>query len=103
MIGLSTVVGLLAAFCTTFSYIPQVVKCWKTRETGDLSLKMLLTLAVGVALWVAYGFINSDWVIVGANAVSLLLLSNLLVFKIAESFPSFSLKSNSHQRRAAAD
>jgi MtN3 and saliva related transmembrane protein len=87
MIVLSTAIGLVAAFCTTVSYIPQVVKCWKTRKAGDLSLKMLLTLAMGLALWVAYGLINGDWVIVGANTVSLLLLSNLLVFKLREIFP----------------
>jgi len=69
------------------SYIPQVVKCWKTRKGGDLSLKMLLTLATGLALWVTYGLVNSDWVIVGANTVSLLLLGNLLLFKLREVFP----------------
>ena len=103
MIGVSTAVGLLAAFCTTVSYIPQVVKCWRTRETADLSLKMLLTLGLGLVLWVTYGIINRDWVIVGANSTSLLLLGNLLVFKIAESFPWLSFKSNSQQRPTAAD
>ena len=84
MIGVSTLVGLSAAFCTTVSYIPQVVKCWKTRETGDLSLKMLLALGVGLTLWITYGVINSDWLIVGANSMSLLLLGNVLAFKVAE-------------------
>jgi MtN3 and saliva related transmembrane protein len=87
MIVPSTAIGLVAAFCTTVSYIPQVVKCWKTGKAGDLSLKMLLTLATGLALWVTYGLINNDWVIVGANAVSLLLLGNLLLFKLREVFP----------------
>jgi MtN3 and saliva related transmembrane protein len=91
MTVLSTAIGLMAAFCTTVSYIPQVVKCWKTRKAGDISLKMLLTLATGLVLWVAYGFINADWVIVGANSVSLLLLANLLLFKLREIFPSSSI------------
>lgn len=79
-----TIVGTLAAACTSLSYIPQVWKCWKTRQTGDLSLKMLCILATGIFLWVVYGFIKSDWVIVVANSVSLILLLNLLVFKIIE-------------------
>jgi len=91
MTVLSTAIGLIAAFCTTISYIPQVVKCWKTRKAGDISLKMLLTLATGLALCISYGFINADWVIVGANAVSLLLLANLLLFKMREVFPSSSV------------
>jgi MtN3 and saliva related transmembrane protein len=88
MTGLGTAVGLIAAVCTTVSYIPQVVKCWKTRKAGDLSLKMLLTLATGLSLWVAYGIINGDWVIIAANSVSLVLLGNLLLFKIREILPS---------------
>ena len=88
MTVLGTVIGLIAAICTTVSYIPQVVKCWKTRKAGDLSLKMLLTLAAGLSLWVVYGIINGDWVIIGANTVSLVLLANLLLFKVREILPS---------------
>ena len=51
----TTVIGLMAAFCTTVSYYPQLQKCWATGSAGDLSLKMFLTLAAGVALWVVYG------------------------------------------------
>lgn len=81
---LETIVGTLAAACTSLSYIPQVWKCWKTRQTGDISLRMLCILATGISLWVVYGFIKGDWVIVLANSVSLLLLMNLLVFKVLE-------------------
>ncbi|HEY0567344.1 MAG TPA: SemiSWEET transporter [Xanthobacteraceae bacterium] len=84
---LSTAIGLTAAVCTTVSYIPQVLKCWKTGKAGDLSLKMLLILATGLALWVAYGFLNGDWVIVAANTISLLLLGNLVFFKLRELYP----------------
>lgn len=84
MLTFETLIGLAAAFCTTVSYVPQVKKCWQTGSTGDLSLKMLLTLATGIGLWVFYGFLKGDMVIVIANSVSLLLLSNLLVFKLRE-------------------
>ena len=84
MSSLETLVGLVAAFCTTVSYIPQVKKCWQTGSTGDLSLKMLLILGTGIALWVAYGVMKADLVIIMANSASLLLLGNLLVFKLRE-------------------
>lgn len=84
MLNLETLVGLMAAFCTTVSYIPQVKKCWQTGSSGDLSLKMLAILATGIALWVAYGVLKGDMVIIIANTVSLLLLGNLLVFKVRE-------------------
>jgi MtN3 and saliva related transmembrane protein len=84
MLTIETLIGFAAAFCTTVSYIPQVKKCWQTGSSGDLSLKMLLILATGIALWVLYGILKGDMVIVIANSVSLLLLGNLVVFKVRE-------------------
>ena len=84
MLTIETLVGFVAAFCTTVSYIPQVKKCWQSGSTGDLSLKMLLILATGIGLWVLYGVLKGDMVIIIANSVSLLLLFNLLFFKVRE-------------------
>jgi len=80
----TTLIGLVAAFCTAVSYYPQLRKCWDTGSAGDLSLKMFLTLAAGVALWSIYGFLKSDIVIVIANAVSFTLLMGILHFKLRE-------------------
>jgi MtN3 and saliva related transmembrane protein len=80
----TTFVGLVAASCTTASYYPQLKKCWKTGSAGDLSLKMFLTLGAGVALWVVYGYLQSDLVIILANAISLALLMGILYFKLRD-------------------
>jgi MtN3 and saliva related transmembrane protein len=80
----TTLIGLAAAFCTTVSYYPQLKKCWETGSAGDLSLTMFLTLATGVALWVVYAFMKTDFVIILANAVSLALLTGILYFKLKE-------------------
>jgi len=84
VMDLTTVVGLLAAFCTTVSYFPQLKKCWETGSAGDLSLKMFSILATGVALWVAYGVLKSDYVIILANTISLFFLAGILYFKLRE-------------------
>ena len=81
---LDSVIGAAAAFCTTVSYVPQLRKCWTTGETGDLSLKMLLLLATGLALWMVYGFMRGDAVIIIANGISLTLLGCILYFKLRE-------------------
>ena len=81
---LTTLVGLCAAVCTTVSYYPQLQKCWQTGEAGDLSLRMFLILAAGVALWVVYGVMKSDLVIIIANTVSLCFLAGILFFKLRE-------------------
>jgi MtN3 and saliva related transmembrane protein len=80
----TTAIGGAAAFCTTVSYFPQLKKCWETGEAGDLSLKMFLILAAGVALWAVYGILKSDVVIAAANGVSLCLLLGILYFKLRE-------------------
>lgn len=53
---------------------------------GNLSLKMFLTLAAEISLWVVYGFLKTDVVIVIANAVSLALLMGILYFKLREPY-----------------
>lgn len=80
----TSAIGLLAAFCTTVSYIPQLKKCWQTQLAGDLSLKMFAVLASGVALWVLYGVLQNDTIIILANAVSLSFLLGILYFKLRE-------------------
>jgi MtN3 and saliva related transmembrane protein len=82
--NLTTAVGLVAAFCTTVSYYPQLKKCWETGSAGDLSFRMLTTLAGGIALWVLYGSLQSDLVIIVANVVSFSLLMGILYFKLRE-------------------
>jgi len=45
---------------------------------------MLLSLAAGTGLWIAYGFMRSDVVIVAANGISFALAGMLLLFKVRE-------------------
>jgi MtN3 and saliva related transmembrane protein len=84
----TTLIGLMAALCTTASYIPQLKKCWETGSAGDLSLKMFSILAAGIALWVVYGVLQGDAVVILANSVSLLLLAGILYFRLREDFLS---------------
>ncbi|MCB0917807.1 MAG: SemiSWEET family sugar transporter [Actinobacteria bacterium] len=74
-----TLVGLLAAVCTTGSFLPQAIKTWRTRHVADLSLVMYVVLCTGVALWLAYGLLISDVPIVVANVVTLVLAGSILV------------------------
>ncbi len=79
---LTTYVGVAAAICTTAAYVPQVWRTWRTHETHDLSLRMLLSLATGIALWCVYGLLREDAVIVAANAASLAMLAALIYWKL---------------------
>jgi len=83
-LSLASYIGFVAACCTTVSYFPQLKKCFDTGSAEDLSLKMLLILGAGIALWVVYGALQGDFVIIIANAVSLSLIAALLWFKLRE-------------------
>jgi MtN3 and saliva related transmembrane protein len=75
-------VGACAALLTSLSYIPQVQKAWPRGSTSDLSLKMLV--ATGLLLWIAYGLLGGDGVIVAANGVGATLSASVLAFKIRD-------------------
>ncbi|MGH6770043.1 MAG: SemiSWEET family sugar transporter [Xanthobacteraceae bacterium] len=78
----TTVIGTIAAVCCCLAYIPQWKKCWQTRSTGDLSLAMFSSLTVGVGLWIVYGVLQNDLVIVIANAVAFVPLLGILYLKV---------------------
>lgn len=77
-----TWLGLLAAFCTTIAFVPQVVKTWRTRSAADISLWMFAVMIAGVVLWLIYGWSVGDIPLIVANVVTLLLTSTILYFKI---------------------
>ena len=77
-------IGIAAAVLTSLSYIPQVQKAWPRGSTSDLSLKMLLVLTTGLLLWVGYGVLKGDLVIVAANSVGAALSGTVLAFKLRD-------------------
>lgn len=77
-------IGLAAAAMTSLSYIPQVRKALPRGATGDLSLKMLLALFAGLVLWIGYGAIAGDIIIVVANGVGASLVGAVLACKIRD-------------------
>ena len=78
----SDLVGFTAAFCTTIAFLPQAIKVIRTRDTSSLSLAMYAIFTLGVALWLAYGIIKNDWVIIMANVITLLLAVVILCTKV---------------------
>lgn len=73
-----TIIGILAATLTTFSFIPQIVRSLRTRSVKDVSPITLFQLSAGVLLWMVYGIYRKDPIIILANAVTLISLSILI-------------------------
>ena len=78
----TTVVGFFAGFLTTISFLPQVVKTWKTRSASDLSLGMFSVFSVGVLFWLVYGFLIQEPPMIIWNSVTLILVLAILVMKL---------------------
>jgi MtN3 and saliva related transmembrane protein len=80
--NLINIIGILAAFCTTFAFVPQVIQILKTRDTKGISLGMYIIFVLGIAFWLAYGIFLQDVPLITANTVTLLLAGTVLAFKI---------------------
>jgi len=83
---LQSFVGYFAAFCTSISFLPQVLLIIKTKNTSAISLPMYLIYISGVILWLVYGFLIHDQVVVIANIFTLFLASIVLFFKLKNDF-----------------
>ena len=75
-------IGVVAAVLTTGSFLPQAIKVLRTRQTDAISLVMYSMFTAGVALWLAYGVMTTQWSITIANAVTIVLAGIILVMKL---------------------
>ena len=76
-----TVVGSLAAALTTGSFVPQLIRAYRTKKMKDVSPYLMALFASGTTLWLVYGMFREDWVIIGANATGTSLNLALLYMK----------------------
>ena len=75
-----TIVGIAAASLTMFGFVPQIIKMWKTHSVKDVSGFTLVQFSAGSALWMLYGIHLQDFIVIGANAISLTTLFIALGF-----------------------
>lgn len=78
----SEIIGYIAATLTTASFVPQAILTIRTRDTESLSLGMYGSFTLGVLCWLIYGIQVEDKAIILANAITLMLASLILFFKI---------------------
>ena len=75
------IIGSVAASLTTMSFLPQVIKTWRSKSAKDISTAMLMVLATGVLLWLIYGIYLNEFPIIIGNAVTFILACILLTLK----------------------
>jgi MtN3 and saliva related transmembrane protein len=72
---------LAAGCCTTYAFVPQVLKIWREGDTGAISVRMYVLRVAGFLLWLAYGVALGSMPLVAFNILNLLLGGAVLVLK----------------------
>jgi MtN3 and saliva related transmembrane protein len=75
-------IGSLAAACTTLCWLPQAVKIIREKQTQGISLITQAVFTVGLALWLIYGLLLTNWPLILANAVTLMFSFVILILKV---------------------
>ena len=79
---LSDAIGAGAAACSMTSFAPQLLKIWREKASGEVSVRMYALTVGAFALWIVYGALLGSWPLVAANVVSLVLASAILVLQL---------------------
>ncbi|MDI6889749.1 MAG: SemiSWEET transporter [Thermodesulfovibrionales bacterium] len=75
-------IGLIAGLLCTISFLPQVIKVIRTKNTEALSLATFSIFSMGVFLWLIYGILIGKIPIILANGITLILVIIILTLKI---------------------
>ena len=75
-------IGFAAACFTTFAFLPQAVKIYKSKSTSDISFFTFFVTTLGVLLWLIYGILIVSYPLIFWNSISFTLSLFILVYKI---------------------
>jgi MtN3 and saliva related transmembrane protein len=78
----ATIVGYVAAFCTTTAFLPQLIQTIRTRDTRSISLGTYLLFMTGLGSWLTYGILRWDYPVIAANSLSLAFAITILSMKL---------------------
>jgi MtN3 and saliva related transmembrane protein len=76
------ILGYSAGFITSLTFLPQVIKTWKVKSAKDISLMMFIIAAVNEVMWIVYGALLNNWVIILTNSIVLAMSLIMIFFKL---------------------
>jgi len=77
-----TIIGIAASLLTATSMIPQLIKIIKDKEAESVSILMLVVLFSGLSMWIWYGILIGDAIIIASNSFSVLISSLTVLYSI---------------------
>jgi MtN3 and saliva related transmembrane protein len=76
------ILGYAAGAITSLTFLPQVIKTWKEKSAKDVSLMMFIIAAVNEVMWIVYGALLNNWVIILTNAIVLAMSLTMIFLKL---------------------
>jgi MtN3 and saliva related transmembrane protein len=76
------VLGYSACAVTAMTFLPQVIKTWKEKSARNVSLLMFIIAAINEVMWIAYGFLRDDMVIIVTNVIMIAMASVMISLKL---------------------
>lgn len=73
--------GMTAGCISSVTFLPQVIKTWKTKSAADVSLLMFTFATISVIMWLVYGVILQNVPIIFTNSMVLFFSLVMLYFK----------------------
>lgn len=78
---IAEILGLTAGTITSITFVPQVIRIWKTRSAKDLSPIMLFLLIIGTSMWLAFGILIKSTPVIYTNTMVLAMGLIMVYFK----------------------
>ena len=75
-------VGAAGGIVSSITFLPQVIKIWKTKSAKDLSMGTLMFLVLNVSLWLLYGILTNLYPIIITNGIVLSMVFIMVYFKL---------------------
>lgn len=75
------VLGYTAGAITTLTFLPQVIKTWNDKSAKGVSLLMFIIAVVNEILWIIYGVLRNDKVIILTNVIMVTMALTMIYFK----------------------
>jgi MtN3 and saliva related transmembrane protein len=74
-IGLGITAGMLGGGFN----LPQLVRIYRTKRVKDISVSSQISVWVIAVLWIAYGALKDDWILIASSAASAVIQIPILI------------------------
>ena len=76
------ILGYAACAVTALTFLPQVIKTWKEKSAKNVSLMMFVIAFVNEVMWIVYGVLRNDMVIIVTNVIMIIMCSTMILLKL---------------------